>query len=68
MNRIEISDEEWEPLWEKLQDMPGIHVGQPETCWQFVRAVLWILRSGAQWRVLPSRLGYWNRVFKRYAH
>ncbi|MEQ1637849.1 MAG: IS5 family transposase [Methylococcales bacterium] len=67
MNRIELSDAEWVRLLPFLKEQPGIHVGLPDTCRLFISASLWILRSGAQWRSLPSGHGKWNSVFKRFS-
>ncbi|MBC7597980.1 MAG: transposase, partial [Polaromonas sp.] len=66
MDKSKLSDEEWVHLIGKLKKTPGIRVGCDATCRRFVEAVLWMLRSGAQWRLLPDRLGHWNSVFKRF--
>ncbi|WP_349025425.1 transposase [Methyloglobulus sp.] len=60
------SDEEWGSYIGKVV-VPGIHIGLPDTCRQFISACLWILRSGSQWRVLPPEHGKWNSIFKRFS-
>ena len=67
MNRINLSDDEWVSILPQLKKVPGIYVGAPDACRQFVSACLWILRSGAQWRVLPPTHGKWNSMFKRFS-
>lgn len=62
-----MTDEQWSFIEAVLHAHPRVYVGDPSTCRQFVEAVLWILRSGSQWRSLPTQYGQWNSVFKRYS-
>lgn len=66
MNRYYLSDEQWDLCHAFLKAHPRVYVGNPERCRLFLNAVLWILRSGSQWRSLPVSYGCWNSVFKRY--
>jgi transposase len=66
-NRIELRDEERAYILASLKKLPGVHIGLPDIFRQFVSVTLWILRTGAQWRVLPSTYSKWNSVFKRFS-
>jgi transposase len=61
-----LSDDLWNKLLQLLRYQPNIYIGNEAQCRRFIEAVLWIDRTGAQWRMLPSNYGHWNSVFKRF--
>lgn len=67
MSTITLKNEQWAKIVKFLRELPGIYVGQEEQCRRFIEGVLWIARSGAQWRLLPEKYGHWNSVYKRFA-
>ena len=66
-NRLDISDEEWHAIYPLLAAHQRVRMASETACRAFLVAVLWVLRSGAQWRLLPAGLGHWNSVFKRFS-
>jgi transposase len=67
MTDVRLSDDHWTKIREFLKQDPNAYVGNEAECRRFVEAVMWIDRSGAQWRLLPEKYGHWNSVYKRFA-
>jgi len=65
-SRFVLTDRQWaiiEPLCLGRADTRG-STGRDNRL--FVEAVLWIARTDAPWRDLPSAFGNWNSTFKRF--
>lgn len=67
MSTVTLQDDQWLKIKAFLeQERPKVSVCYDKRCRTFVEGVLWILRSGAPWRLLPPEYGNWNSVFKRF--
>ena len=64
---LKLPDAQWQRIYALLQTLPGLYVGNETKVRTFIEAVLWVTRSGAQWRLVPTAYGPWNSIYKRFA-
>ena len=59
-----------EAVWEKVAPLLPGKLSDPGATARdnrlFLEAVLWRVRTGVPWRVLPGEFGHWNSVFQRF--
>lgn len=63
---VKLTDDQWQKILPILKTFPEIRLGAGRDVRRFLEAVLWITRSGAQWRLLPRTYGKWNSVYRRF--
>lgn len=65
-DRIGLSDAEWEVVGALLPSERGRGCRPAQDNRRYFEGMMWIARTGAQWRRLPDEYGKWNSVFRRY--
>jgi transposase len=67
MRRYELKDEEWKRIESLLPPERTGKRGRPAKSNRMMfNAMLWITRTGAQWRSLPDCYGSWKSVYSRF--
>jgi transposase len=67
MSAITLSESQCSNIMGFLRSCRGIYVGNEAKTLRFISAILWVVRSGAPWELLPASYGKWNSVYKRFA-
>ena len=66
MRRYELRACQWRRIEDFLPGRPGRVGVTAKDNRGFVNGVLWVLRSGAQWKDLPVEYGNWKSVHKLF--
>ncbi len=67
MSRHDISDEKWAVIGPMLAKNSTETRGRKRKDDRLMfNGILWILKTGAPWRDLPSEFGHWKTVHKRF--
>ena len=64
--RVGVSDDEWALIGPLLPPEHGRGCRPAGDNRRYFEGMMWMARSGAQWRLLPDEYGKWNSVFRRY--
>ena len=63
---IGLTDEEWALIGPLLPAEHGRGCRPAQDNRRYFEGMMWLARTGAQWRHLPDDYGKWNSVFRRY--
>ena len=65
--RIGVTDEEWALIGPLLPAERGRGCRPAQDNRRYFEGMMWMARTGAQWRHLPDEYGKWNSVYKRFS-
>jgi len=65
-DRIGVSEDGWALIGPLLPSERGRGCRPADDNRPYFEGMMWMARSGAQWRLLPDEYGKWNSVFRRY--
>ena len=63
---IGLEDDEWALIGPLLPPERGRGCRPAQDNRRYFEGMMWVARTGAQWRQLPDAYGKWNSVFRRY--
>jgi transposase len=63
---IGLCDDEWAVIGPLLPAERGRCCRPAQDNRRYFEGMMWVARTGAQWRHLPDEYGKWNSVFRRY--
>lgn len=61
-----IPEKVWNTIYSFLHKVKGLHIKDEVNTRCFLEGVWYVLRTGCQWRLLPSYYGHWRKIHKRY--
>ena len=64
--RVGVTDGEWSIIKELLPPERGRWARPAQDNRRYFEGILWVARTGSQWRHLPDEYGKWNSVFRRF--
>ena len=64
--RVGVTDDEWSVISPLLPSELGRGCRPAQDNRRYFEGMLWIARSGSQWRLLPAEYGKWNSVYRRF--
>ena len=67
MHRHQLTDEQWDLVKEFVPQKDSAMGRPPADAREMLDGILWILRTGAPWRDLPTRFGPWQTVYDYFS-